>query len=140
MPGVLVDDEEANLTRIELRGVSIEPFWMYGFKLRGIDPPLIDRDLQPAKNGRQGIVDISVFVVTDDPTGPVDQGQVFLEAEQDADLDFVGQLIFKGQRNSEGHPPCKMQGSTNQIVEYSSVKLIPNTAQLVIKLCISQYC
>ena len=33
------------LSRIELWCESIESFWMYGFKLRGIDFPLIRGDL-----------------------------------------------------------------------------------------------
>jgi len=89
--------EAANLPRVELRCDSIEPPGMYRFELGGIDTPLSDCDLQPVENGRQGMVDLSAFVGTNDPAGPVDQGQVFLEAEQNAALEFVGQPVFEGQ-------------------------------------------
>ena len=39
------------LSRIELRGESIESFWVNGFELRGIDAPLIRCDLQPDEDG-----------------------------------------------------------------------------------------
>ena len=41
-----------SLPRIELRGNSIESFGVYGLELRGIDPPLICRYLQPIKYRR----------------------------------------------------------------------------------------
>ena len=83
------------LAGIELWGDSIEAFWMDGFKLRSIDTPLIRRDLQPVENGRQGVVDVSAFVAANDTTGPVDQCEVFLEAEQNAALKFVCQPSFE---------------------------------------------
>ena len=52
------------LTRIELRCDSIESPGMNGFKLRGIDAPLIRCDLQSVEDRRQGAVDVPVLVAT----------------------------------------------------------------------------
>ena len=62
---------------------------MNGFKLRGIDAPLIRCDLQPVKNGGQSAVDAPSLVAANDAAGPVYQRQVFLEVEQNASLEFV---------------------------------------------------
>jgi len=35
------------------------------------------------------------FVAADDATGPVDQGQVFLETKQNAAMKFVRQKVYK---------------------------------------------
>ena len=86
-----------NLSRVELRRESIEPPGVNGFELRGIDAPLTRCDLQPIKYGGQGVVDMTELVTTDDATGPVDQRQVFLKAEQNSVLEIVCQPVFKGQ-------------------------------------------
>ncbi len=65
-----MDDEAENLTRIELWGDSIEPSGVYGFKLRGIDAPLIRSDLHAIEDGRQGVADMSAFAAADDAAGP----------------------------------------------------------------------
>jgi hypothetical protein len=62
---------------------------MNGFKLRGIDAPLIRCDLQPVKNGTQCAVDVPSLVAANDAPGLVYQGQVFLKVEQNARLGFV---------------------------------------------------
>lgn len=92
-----MDEETGMLSRVKLRGDFIEPPGMYRFELGGIDTPLIDCDPQSFENGRQGLVDISAFIATNDLTGPVDQSQIFLETEQDAALEFVGLPTYKGQ-------------------------------------------
>jgi hypothetical protein len=51
------------------------------FELRGIDAPLIRGDLQPIKNGRQGVSDVVALVVAADAAGPVDKLQVRFQAE-----------------------------------------------------------
>ena len=51
------------LSCIELWRESIESFWMYGFELRGIDAPLIYRDLQSSEHWRQATIDVSSLVV-----------------------------------------------------------------------------
>ena len=86
----------SKLAGIELRRESIESPGVNGFELGGVDAPLIRRDLQPIKNVWQGVVDVTALVVADDATGPVDQRQIFLEAEQNSVLEFVRQPIFKG--------------------------------------------
>ena len=60
------------LSRIELRGLSIESSRVNGFELRGIDTPLIRGDLQPVEDGWQCIVDVSALVIANDAPGPVD--------------------------------------------------------------------
>ena len=79
--GCLRKIDEQKLSRIEYRGRSIESFRMNGFKLCGIDAPLIRCDLQPGEDGWQRVVDVPALVATDDATGPINQSQVFLEVE-----------------------------------------------------------
>ena len=70
------------LSRIELRGESIESFGMIGFELRGIDAPLIQCNLQSIEDGWQCVVDVAALVAANDAAGPVNQCQVFLEVDQ----------------------------------------------------------
>ncbi len=52
MSGYVGINAARKLPRIELLDQSIKSFAMNGFKLRGIDTPLIRRDLQSLKDGR----------------------------------------------------------------------------------------
>ncbi len=45
---------------------------MNGFELRGIDSPLIRRDLQSIEDVRYAAIDMPALVGADDATGPVD--------------------------------------------------------------------
>ena len=74
-------EQAGNLSGIELRIDSIESFGVNGFELHGIDAPLIRRDLQSLEDGWQDVVDMPAFVTAHDASGPVDQGQIFLETE-----------------------------------------------------------
>ncbi len=89
--------EKSGLARIELWSDSVEAFGVECLKLRGIDAPLSCCELQSVENGWQGVADVAAFVAADKATGPVDQGQVFLEVEQNAALELVCQLVLKGQ-------------------------------------------
>ena len=80
---------------------------MNGFELHGIDAPLIRRDLQAIENGWQGVVDMPAFVAVHDAASPVDQGQIFLETEQNAALKFVRQPAFEGKQRFEWR--CEIQ-------------------------------
>ena len=80
-----------------MRGESIESPGMNGFELRGIDAPLIRRDLQPCEYWWQRFVDVPTLVTADDAAGPVHQGQVFLEIIQNAGLGFIYQSVFEVQ-------------------------------------------
>jgi hypothetical protein len=57
---------------------------MNGFEWRGIDAPLIRRDLQPCEHRWQHIVEVFALFTADDAPGLVHQGQVFLEVKQNA--------------------------------------------------------
>ncbi len=65
--------------------------------MHGIDAPLSCSELQSVENGRQGGADVAAFAAANKATGPVDQGQVFFEVEQNAALELVCQLVLKGQ-------------------------------------------
>lgn len=52
MDGYLRRINTWKLSRIKLRGESIESLWTNGFKLRGIGAPLILSDLQSFEDGR----------------------------------------------------------------------------------------
>ena len=71
----------SKLAGIELWGDPIESPGVNGFELGGVDVPPIRRDLQPIKDGWQGVVDVTALVVANYATSPVDQRQVFLEVE-----------------------------------------------------------
>ena len=74
------------LPRIQSRNLAIESAAVNGVELRAIDTPLFWRYLEPGENRGQAIVDVPALVAANDTTGPVDQGQVVLEAERNAGL------------------------------------------------------
>ena len=90
-------DRSRHLSRIEFWRESIESPGVNGFELGGVDAPLIRRYLQPSKDRREGIVDMTMFITADDATCPVDQRQVFTKIEQDPILKFVRQPVIKVQ-------------------------------------------
>ena len=61
---------------------------MNGFELRAVDTPLLRRNAQPIENRGQIIAYVPALVAAHDAPGPVDQGQVVLEAERYAGLGF----------------------------------------------------
>lgn len=86
------------LSRAELWGESIESLAMNGFELCGIDAPLVRCDLQAFEDWWHCVVDVPALVAADDAAGPVHQGQVFLEVEQNTGLRFIYQSVFEVQQ------------------------------------------
>lgn len=64
------------LPGIEVGDHSIESPGVDGFESRGIDSPLLGRNLQPSQYRRQVGADEAPLVATNSPAGPVDQLQI----------------------------------------------------------------
>jgi hypothetical protein len=86
------------LSCIELRDLAIESPSMNGFELRAVDTPLLRRNAQSIENRGQLTVDVTPLVAAHDAPGPVDEGQVVLEAERYAALGFSRGVVVEMQQ------------------------------------------
>ncbi len=74
---------------------------MNRFELRGIDQPLLRRDLQALQQGRQSMSDESTFLPSDYTTGRVHEFEVILPSEENSVLVSIAGAALKVQQGLE---------------------------------------
>ena len=63
-----------------------------------VSVPVETSHFQSSQDGWQCVVDVPALVPANNSPSPVNQRQVFLEVEENTDLDIIYQAVFEGKQ------------------------------------------